>query len=252
MTQDFQAFDTVNAAGNPRLLIVCDHASNATPAGYGTLGLPPDEFARHIAYDIGVDGLTRALSARLDCPAVLSRFSRLLIDPNRGEDDPTLIMKLSDGAIIPGNRHVDAAETQARLDLCHRPYHTAIDKAIKRSEAETGRGPNIISIHSFTAQLQGRPPRPWHMGVLYDWDLDTAGALLQRFRADPALCVGDNEPYTGKLYGDCMWRHATQRHLPHALLEVRNDLIESTEGQAEWADRLAVQIKDVFADEAAI
>jgi predicted N-formylglutamate amidohydrolase len=248
MSQDFQAFDTVNLQGDPRLLIVCDHASNSVPPGYGTLGLPPEEFERHIAYDIGVDGLTRALAARLDCPAVLSCFSRLVIDPNRGEDDPTLIMKLSDGAIIPGNKAVDDAETARRLSLCHRPYHTAIDTAIQRSEAETGRGPNIISIHSFTRQLQGRSPRPWHLGVLYDWDHVTADALLETFRTEADLCIGDNEPYTGKLEGDCMWRHATQRKLPHALLEVRNDLIEVPETQKSWAQRLAPHIEAVFAD----
>ena len=246
MTQDFNAFDAINLSGDPHLLIVCDHASNEMPPGYGTLGLPAEDFERHIAYDIGVDGMTRALSAHLDCPAILSRFSRLLIDPNRGEDDPTLIMKLSDGAIIPGNRHADAAEVEARLNLCHRPYHTAIDQAIRRSEAETGRGPNIISIHSFTKQLSGRAPRPWHVGVLYDWDLETAQALLSGFRAEPDLCVGDNEPYTGKLQGDCMWRHATHRRLPHALLEIRNDLIETEAGQKEWAERLTPHIRQAF------
>ena len=165
MSTLYQAFDTVNLQGDPRLLIVCDHASNERPPGYDNLGLPESEFERHIAYDIGVDGLTRALAEHLDCPAVLSRFSRLVIDPNRGEDDPTLVMKLSDGAIIPGNRDVDAAEVERRIALCHRPYHATVDTAIKRGEAETGRGPNIISIHSFTPQLQGRPPRPWHVGV---------------------------------------------------------------------------------------
>ncbi len=242
MDQNFKAFDAVNTGADPRFLIVCDHASNASPPGYGTLGLPAEEFERHIAYDIGVDGLVRALAKRLDCPAILSCFSRLIIDPNRGEDDPTLIMKLSDGAIIPGNRQVDDTETEKRLNLCHRPYHDAIDSAIKRSEAEIGRGPIVISIHSFTPQLQGRSPRPWHLGVLYDWDLETANTLLAQFRSESDLCVGDNEPYTGKLKGDCMWRHATQRRLPHALLEVRNDLIETQENQEAWASRLAPHI----------
>ena len=246
MTENFQAFDAINLIGDPRLLIVCDHASNATPPGYGTLGMPADDFERHIAYDIGVDGVTRALSKILNCPAVLSRFSRLVIDPNRGEDDPTLIMKLSDGAIISGNRAVDTAETEKRLNLCHRPYHEAIETAIKRSESETGRGPDMISIHSFTRQLTGRAPRPWHVGVLYDWDLETADAMLKSFRADPDLCVGDNEPYTGKLEGDCMWRHATHRRLPHALLEIRNDLIETPEAQEQWASRLAPHIRGAF------
>ncbi len=248
MNHEFKAFDAVNPGGNPGLLIVCDHASNALPAGYGSLGLPAAEFERHIAYDIGADGVVRALAAHLDCPAVLSRFSRLLIDPNRGEDDPTLIMKLSDGAIIPGNKDADQAETQRRLDLCHRPYHTAIDTAIRRSESLTGRGPDIVSIHSFTPQLQGRAARPWHVGVLYDWDFDTAAAFLSSFRKEQDMCVGDNEPYTGKLTGDCMWRHATQRRLPHALLEIRNDLIATPESQSLWAARLAPHIRGVFGD----
>lgn len=246
MSSPFQAFEHINPQGNPNLLIVCDHASSATPPEYGTLGLPEAEFDRHIAYDIGAAGLTRALAERLDCPAVLSTFSRLLIDPNRGEDDPTLVMKLSDGALIPGNRSIDQAERQRRIELCHRPYHDAIDAAIKRSESETGRGPNIISVHSFTPQLQGRPPRPWHVGVLYDWDTRTADALLGSFRSDPTLCVGDNEPYTGKLEGDCMWRHATSRQLPHALLEIRNDLIEARDAQTGWAARIAPHIEAVF------
>ena len=84
------------------LLIVCDHASNAIPPEYGTLGLPRSELDRHIGYDIGCDALSRALAERLRAPAIVSRFSRLLIDPNRGEDDPTLIMQISDGAIVAG------------------------------------------------------------------------------------------------------------------------------------------------------
>ena len=55
--------------------------------------------------------MARALGA----PAVLSNFSRLLIDPNRGLDDPTLVMRLSDGAIVPGNRHLDEAGIAARM-----------------------------------------------------------------------------------------------------------------------------------------
>ncbi len=63
------------------LLILCDHASNMLPQGYGRLELAAAEFERHIAYDIGVRDLTLALAAKLDCPAILSRYSRRLIDP---------------------------------------------------------------------------------------------------------------------------------------------------------------------------
>jgi predicted N-formylglutamate amidohydrolase len=65
--------------------------------------------ARHIAWDVGAAGVARALARRLDSPAILSDFRRLVIDPNRGEDDPTLVMRLYDGTIIPANRHMTAA-----------------------------------------------------------------------------------------------------------------------------------------------
>lgn len=242
--EDFRAFDVLNPEGNARLLLVCDHASNATPPGYGNLGIPSEDFERHIAYDIGTEAVTRALSAALDCPGVLSRFSRLVIDPNRAEDDPTLMMKVSDGSIIPGNRHADAAEIERRLDLCHRPYHDAITAAIARARRKTE--PTILSLHSFTRQLRGRPERPWHVSVLWDWDAETAHALLDRLSADEGLIVGDNVPYAGRLEGDCMWRHATQNHLRHGLIEIRNDLIETAQCQREWADRLATVFADAF------
>src|SRR5262245_64887950 len=91
------------------VLVLCDHAGNDLPTPYGTLGLPASELGRHIAYDIGAAGVSRRLASRLGVPAVLTRYSRLLIDCNRGLDDPTLIMRLSDGAVVPGNRTLDAA-----------------------------------------------------------------------------------------------------------------------------------------------
>ena len=77
--------------GDPEagIVILCDHARNRVPETYGSLGLPSTEFERHIAYDIGAEAITRGLAERLKCPAVLSNFSRLLINPNRGEDDRT-------------------------------------------------------------------------------------------------------------------------------------------------------------------
>ena len=71
---------------------------------------------RHIAYDIGAYGLSLHLGRLLNAPVIASNFSRLVIDPNRGEDDPTLLMKLYDGTIIPANRHADGTERERRLD----------------------------------------------------------------------------------------------------------------------------------------
>ena len=172
--------------------------------------------------------MTRALARRLGAPAVLSTFSRLLIDANRGEDDPTLIMRLSDGAIVPGNAAVDAAERARRIARFHAPYHAAIDAAIERAIA-AGSPPALVSIHSFTPVWRGHA-RPWHAGVLWDGDPRFAVPLIEALRADPALVVGDNEPYSGALANDTMYRHGTERGLAHALVEIRQDLIADEAG----------------------
>jgi predicted N-formylglutamate amidohydrolase len=187
---------------------------------------------------VGAAGVARALARLLEAPAVLSNFSRLVIDPNRGEDDPTLLMKLYDGTIIPANRHAGPAELQERLTKCYRPYHTAIaDLAARRDDTV------IVSVHSYTRQLQGRPPRPWHVGVLYAADTRFSRPLINLLRAEPDLCVGENEPYGGHLPGDAISRHAIAHQRHNTLIEIRNDLIETPQDQAAWAARLAPMLR---------
>lgn len=240
-----QAVEWIRRDGDPSLLLLCDHASNAIPPDLGTLGLGPADLSRHIAYDVGARGVTLALADLFEAPAILSRVSRLVIDPNRGEDDPTLVMRLYDGSVIPGNRHADAAEIERRLETWYRPYHRSVEAAIDSSLAQ-GIEPRIVSIHSFTPQLRGRAPRPWHVGVLWDEDDRIARPLIERLRAEDELVVGDNEPYSGRLRGDTLWRHGTSRGLPHALIEVRNDLIEDRAGQLAWSELLARCLADVL------
>lgn len=241
---DEDAFEILPGDASAGLILLVDHASNRVPGDLADLGLPASEFLRHIAWDIGVEAVTRALSVRLGVPAVLSRFSRLVIDPNRGEDDPTLIMRLSDGAVVPGNARVDAAEREARLSRFWRPYDRAITATIDAAFA-SGRAPVVFSLHSFTPVWRGHP-RPWHCGVLWDADPRLPKLLLERLRADPGLVVGDNEPYDGALSGDTMYRHGTRRGLVHAILEVRQDLIADDIGVAAWADRLAPILEEAM------
>ncbi len=227
----------VRMEGDPATgyLLLCDHASNHVPAGY-ELGLPASEMRRHIAYDPGAEAVTLALAGRLHAPAVLSTFSRLLIDANRGGDDPTLVMRLSDGAIVPGNARVDAEERARRIRRFHAPYHAAISAAIDEA-MRAGFPPALVSIHSFTPVWRGKQRR-WHAGVLWDQDPRLALPLIDGLAADGALVVGDNEPYAGALANDTMYRHATRRGLAHALIEIRQDLIADAAGAVAWAERL--------------
>lgn len=227
------------------VLLVCDHARNALPERYGTLGLPDSEFQRHIAYDIGVEQVTTRLAGRLGVPAVLSCFSRLLIDPNRGEKDPTLIMELSDGAVVPGNAGIPREEREFRLNNFHRPYHRAISAEIDAAVAH-GTPPVLVSIHSFTPAWKG-VPRPWHIGFLWDDDRRFSDLFIAAMEAEGGLCVGDNEPYAGGLEGDCMDVHAVKRGLPHTLIEIRQDLISEEAGIEEWTDRLARALETMIA-----
>ncbi len=240
------AVEQIPGARDCGVILTCDHAGNALPPGYGTLGLPPGQLDRHIAYDIGAAAVTRLLAETLGAPAILSRYSRLLIDMNRGEDDPTLIMRLSDGAVIPGNATLDAAETERRLTLCYRPYHDAISTAIDAALA-AGRTPILLSIHSFTPVWRGAARR-WHAGVLWDKDPRFALPLLAHLEREGDLIAGDNQPYTGSLKNDALYRHGTSRGLAHALLEIRQDLIADEAGQRAWAGRLARIVRALQAD----
>jgi predicted N-formylglutamate amidohydrolase len=195
----------------------------AEDVGGGDLGLPPEDMERHIAYDVGAAGVARALAEALDAPVILSDFSRLVIDPNRGEDDPTLLMKVYDGSIIPANRHADAAEVERRLARYHRPYHRAIEASDRVARAPRWSSP----IHSFTPQFAGRAPRPWHVGVLYAGDTRLALPLLARLNAETTSAWATTSPIRGICRAMRWTGTGCRRACPHVLIEVRNDLIET-------------------------
>jgi predicted N-formylglutamate amidohydrolase len=149
-------------------------------------------------------------------------------------------MKLYDGTIVPGNRHIDEAERERRLEAYHRPYHAAYGELVARRPDTI-----IIAIHSFTPRLNGRAPRPWHVGILHAaWDQRLSRPLLDLLRAEPDLCVGENQPYAGHLPGDAIDRHALVPGRPNALIELRHDLITDPVGQRAWAERLAPMLED--------
>lgn len=220
------------------MLLVADHAMRHLPQEYGRLGLPDGEFERHIAYDIGVEGVVRHISELTGAPAVVARFSRLLIDPNRGEDDPTLVRQLYDGSVIRANYPMSAEEREKRLNSYFRPFRRAVRESAELIDRTIGGSALLVSIHSFTP-VMGNHVRPWHVGLLWDRDDRALQPLKSMLGADPALVVGDNEPYDGALKGDTMHECGTRAGRAHILIEIRQDMIADTHGQRAWAERLA-------------
>jgi predicted N-formylglutamate amidohydrolase len=226
------------------VLFLCDHATNALPKAYGTLGLTTQQLGRHIAYDIGAAWITRRLAEVFRAPAVLSRFSRLLIDPNRGADDPTLVMRISDGAIIPGNARIGADEIGFRTAQFWRPYRAAIAMVIE-AMLNHGPPPAVVSIHTFTPTWKSCP-RPWDVGILWDSDPRFAKPLITALRQE-GLCVGDNEPYDGALRGDTLDEEVTRLGLAGLLIEIRQDLVGTEPQATAFADLLARVLRPILA-----
>lgn len=239
-------FEHVNQGGAAPALLLCDHATNFLPRAFGGLGLDQSQMARHIAWDIGVADVTRELARRLDAPAVLTRFSRLIVDPNRHLDDPTLIPQISDGVVVPGNRGLSAEARERRIEVFHRPYHEAVERTLDAMTLR-GRGPAVVSMHSYTPVMRGFE-RPWQIGILWNEDDRLPAPLMAKLRAQ-GLNVGDNEPYTGRGGHGCSLEfHAERRGLAHVLIEIRQDLIDTHHGAAEWAELIAKALGEVLSD----
>jgi predicted N-formylglutamate amidohydrolase len=239
-------YEILNEAGAQPVLLLCDHATNFMPRAFRSLGLDEALLARHIAWDIGVAEVTRDLARRLDAPAVLSHFSRLIVDPNRKLDDPTLIPQIGDGVVIPGNRDLSPEARKARIDGFHGPYHAAVARML---DALTARGPApaVISMHSFTPVMKGIE-RPWEIGILWNEDGRLPLPLMARLRAQ-GLTVGDNQPYSGRGgHGHTLHVHAEPRGLANALIEVRQDLIDTYHAAAEWSALLAKVLAEALGD----
>jgi predicted N-formylglutamate amidohydrolase len=242
-------FELINGASRKPVLLLCDHASNAVPQRLNNLGLD-DEILHngHIAWDIGTATITRALAERLDVPAVLAGYSRLVIDCNRLPGDPTSIPPISDDIPIPGNQNLSDNEAELRLETLFWPYHHAITHHIAQLWRH-GPAPAIISIHSFTRMFNGLR-RPWDIGVLWNHDPRMVTPLimwLENYHNE--LCIGDNQPYSGREVGFTLDHHAAAAGLPHVALELRQDLISDEAGCRLWTDILAQALEAVLSNE---
>lgn len=228
------------------LLLLADHAGNRVPKEFAYLGLPEQELARHIAFDIGIAPLARRLAGLLGAPALLNHCSRLVIDPNRRPGEPSSMPERSDGTLVPGNLGLDPAARAERVRRFFLPWHRAIARRIAAAR-RIGITPVILALHSFTPRLAGRD-RPWQVGVLWRSDDRLARPMLEMLRARGDLVVGDNEPYSGQdAFGFTVEFHAQRARLPHLMLEIRQDEIDTLAKAEAWAVLLAGHLRPLLA-----
>ncbi|WP_245699238.1 N-formylglutamate amidohydrolase [Rhodospira trueperi] len=244
-------FEVLNPESTRPVLLICDHAGRRIPESLGTLGLDNADLHRHIAWDIGAGAVTRRVAEHLGACAVLGTYSRLVIDLNRSPGAPDSIPPVSDETPVPGNQDLDEVDEAARIDALFTPYHAEVTHRLHHLWRTAGRPPVLFSVHSFTPTMrEGSQPRPWHIGVLWDSDGRVAVPLMRGLAGDPDLCVGDNEPYSGWVVGYSVAAHAGSAGLARAAVEIRQDLIATEAGAAEWADRLAEILDGLLSDPA--
>jgi predicted N-formylglutamate amidohydrolase len=234
MTLPDDAVERLPGRPDSAWVLTCEHASEHLPAPYAWTSAERALLGTHWAVDLGAAAITRALSRRLGAPALLARFSRLLLDPNREPGHPTMFRTRCDDVDVVLNAALDDAERTRRLERFHVPFHAAIDEAVRMAPQA-----DVLSIHSFTPVYEGGLPRPMELGVLYDHDEalahDFAAVLEARgFR------VALNEPYTGK--GGLMYsadRHARAHGRRAVEIEVRQDLASEPAEHARIVGALA-------------
>lgn len=208
----------VGGTGTSPFLITCEHASERLPDPWQWAIEDRWLVGTHWAHDIGAEDLSRDLAEALGATAVLSRFTRLLADPNREETARDLFLAEAEGKPVTLNHALDREERERRLARLWRPFHAAVDREVARSTS-----PVILAIHTFTPVWNG-VARAVELGVLFDEEEE----LAERARfmlAKTGLVVRMNEPYSGRAGLIYSARRHALAHGRRALeLEVRQDL----------------------------
>ncbi|NKB45840.1 MAG: N-formylglutamate amidohydrolase [Alphaproteobacteria bacterium] len=234
----------LNPTSTREILIIADHAGNAVPFAMKGLGLKAGELDRHIAWDPGAALVATELANRLEATAVLSQYTRLIVDPNRPLGDISSMPTVSDGTQIPGNHDLSETERADRAALFYWPYHMAISLEMARLR-RAGPGPMLVSIHSFTPEF-GDEERPWHIGVMAAADRRLGDAVIAGLSENADITIGDNQPYSGVEYGYTLKVHAGSQGLANVQIEIRQDLLTDDNGILRWAGLLEAVLKPLL------
>ena len=175
------------------ILIIVDHANNFIPSKYKNLGLSKNLTESHIAYDLNILNLSKRINVLLESDIVYGEHSRLVIDLNRGQNDPTLIPSISDKKLITGNIGINSRESNFRKMKFYNSYHSKIDKIVNEKKIKL-----IISMHSFNPYFKGKK-RETEIGILSNKDRRYSDLLIRQMAKSKRYIIGDNVPYKGEL-----------------------------------------------------
>lgn len=241
-----KAVEVLNEDGQGAVLLLCEHASNHIPDALNALGLGDEALASHIAWDPGAREVAVALSAVLDAPLVASCISRLVYDCNRPPEAPGAMPERSETTDVPGNLNLSEADRRARVDAVYTPFCDAVSELVEKRKAD-GLPTVLVTIHSFTPVYFGKP-REVEIGILHDSDNRMADLMLSEARALPHRNIKRNDPY-GPEDGvtHSLKLHGIEHGLPNVMLEVRNDLIRDTTGQAKLTEELLTLLRPALA-----
>ena len=239
------SYEMVNEESSSNLVILCDHACNYIhdKIAKNNLHLSSKDLNRHIAFDVGTLEIGKTICKELEAILIYTKFSRLLIDPNRNPEDPTSIMRYYDKTIIKGNNNLSEEERAFRKKTLYLPYHKKISEILK-DKVNKGLNPKIISIHSFSKQLKGNILRPWDISILWNDKNTFSTNIYKSLKKNKKLTIGANEPYDGKLPGSTIDKHCKKNKFDHVILEFRNDHLENKFLVKKWAKLISKIIKE--------
>jgi len=227
------------AAAGP-FLFTCEHATNLLPE-WTASAQERTLLDEHWGWDIGAADLTCALAMQTGSCAVLSRFSRLVCDPNREPEQESFVLREIDGQALSFNRGADTAERARRRETYFDPFHDAIDRTLA-ARMPLGDPPVLCAIHSFTPLYLGRA-RPMEVGILFDaWD--ELAFQLQGALGEQGFETALNAPYSahdGLIHS--AQRHGSTHGVIYLELEVRQDLIDTREKADGVAKRVGVALE---------
>lgn len=232
-----EAHEVVRAGTRAGVLITCEHASERLPSPWSWSARDRRLVGTHWAFDLGAADLARAYAEEVGGVAVLSRFSRLLADPNRPESSPTLFRDVAEGEPVELNASIDPAEREIRLDGYYRPFHEAVDREVAASRA-----PLLLAMHTFTPLYEGTP-RALEVGVLFDREEALALRMVEALRA-AGLRAEPNQPYSGREgLIHVVDRHARTHGRRAIEIEVRQDLAVEAGFRAHFVPLLASLVR---------